>query len=83
MRPQSILDWRTAGCKNKKPPDFQEVFGGTKQSRTAVHGFADRCLATRPWYRFVVWTANVGLFSYFTKFISSHFFFSLQNVKWP
>lgn len=24
---------------------------GTKQSRTAVHGFADRCLTTRPWYR--------------------------------
>ena len=23
---------------------------GTKQSRTAVHGFADRCLTTRPWY---------------------------------
>ena len=23
---------------------------GTKQNRTAVHGFADRCLTTRPWY---------------------------------
>ena len=25
-------------------------FRGTKQNRTAVNGFADRCLTTRPWY---------------------------------
>ena len=37
------------------------VFGGTKQNRTAVHGFADRCLATRPWYR--NGNANIAIFS--------------------
>lgn len=29
-------------------------FRGTKQNRTAVDGFADRYLTTRPWYRFVL-----------------------------
>lgn len=40
--------------ERKQQPPFvkytKEGFGGTKQIRTAVIGFADRCLATRPWY---------------------------------
>ena len=36
----------------KKPRRFcRRGSWGTKQNRTAVLGFADRCLTTRPWYR--------------------------------
>ena len=37
--------------KRKKPDNSCQVFlffGGLERIRTAVHGFADRCLATRP-----------------------------------
>ena len=32
----------------KKPASKETGLGGFERSRTAVHGFADRCLATRP-----------------------------------
>ena len=32
----------------KKPPVFTEGLRGIKRIRTAVEGFADLCLATRP-----------------------------------
>lgn len=35
--------------KEKKERIFL-LLGGTKQIRTAVIGFADRCLTSRPWY---------------------------------
>ncbi len=38
---------------NKKTrPDKKNGFGGIERSRTAVRGFADLCLTTRPRYPF-------------------------------
>ena len=40
----------------------QRLSGGTKQNRTAVLGFADRCLTTRPWYRLALQMQRYALF---------------------
>ena len=48
---------------------------GTKQIRTAVAGFADLCLATRPWYPVFVFECKGTAFSDTSKFFV-HFFMS-------
>jgi len=46
----------------KKPCNILEnrvLFGGPERIRTAVRGFADLCLATRPQDRFVIRKAKI------------------------
>ncbi len=55
---------------------------GTKQNRTAVDGFADRYLTTRPWYHFVFATAKVRMFFESTKLLHQFFLFLLKWMVW-
>lgn len=49
--------------ENKKPERFcSGFFRGVERIRTAVEGFADLCLATRP-RRHKLWIANLMIFN--------------------
>ncbi len=60
------------------------AFGGTKQIRTAVDGFADRCLTSRPWYhlRFAVqsYTFILNLANHFQQKLAIEALFC-QNIQ--
>ena len=43
------------------------LFGGRERIRTAVQGFADLCLATRPLDHFKYGSANLGIYPWLFK----------------
>ena len=51
---------KTKGATLRAAPSLRR---GTKQIRTAVAGFADLCLATRPWYPVFVFECKGTAFS--------------------
>lgn len=75
-RAAAILNHMRACHEAKKSdPLVSGSPGGSKQNRTAVHGFADRCLTTRPWNRIA--SAKVCLFFFTCKYPDDFFSFPL------
>ena len=72
-------------CYNKKPQLFSRgsphKFGGLERIRTAVDGFADRCLAARPQdhfrvtklIRFFVVANGMNIYFFYKKLVSRSF----------